>query len=253
MFGLGLSPYVDTSTSIQAAERALADLKPEGYGKVRGYLSVIFEKWKLQHGKPPSQSQGLLGAFAAPEADLPEPQRLASIKDLVPWQCAGLGCANAIDLFLKIWREYDGYLNDILKGNEFLFFWFLGMLIIDHRNDDDARYSIVNAGQVLLSIYLSSDKSILESYEKELGSLTQKTVSIAISRKKGGAATAAIKKAKGQATTDDIHRRATELLKTKEKKDVAGIIKTQTNYSKSTIHAALKSHPLGLWQKSSAS
>lgn len=68
-------------------------------------------------------------------------------------------------------------------------------------------------------------------------------------RREGQRKAADLKKLAGQVTIDEIHRLADELLKTKDQKDVAGIIVARTNRAKSTVYSALKRHPSGKWKK----
>ena len=73
MLGIGLGqfgPYIDTSASIQAAERALANLRPDGQEKIREYVSGIFRVWKFDHGRPVPRLKGLLSMFEEPDGEL---------------------------------------------------------------------------------------------------------------------------------------------------------------------------------------
>lgn len=243
---------IDTAPAIEVAERAVRNLKPAGYPQVRDYLALIFEKWKLEFGVPPSKSgYGLLGMVAESEnlVVLSDFERLHAVSPLFPWDCAGQFCHNEIDLFVIIWTQYGEYLSGYTREEGNLFFWFLGLLILEKNNDESAASSVINAGQILQRIEVNANRETLVASYELIDALGKQVDGIAQNRKKGGEATASIQKERGEATKADIHRRASILLQTKSKKDIAGIIKNVTGYSKSTIRTNLRTHPSGNWKR----
>lgn len=246
-----IPPYVDVSSAVHAAEIATANLKPEGFLQVRTYLDLIFERWKLDYGVPPREGgYGLLGSLiqSTSEKNLSDDDRKNAVLNCRPVECAGEFCTNEIDLFVIIWTQYHDYLSQHTKKSPNLFFWFLGLLILDNKQTETANVSVANAGQILQRIFNSVDQETIASDRIMISVLESQAEGIRSSRKKGGEATAAIKKEKGIATSQEIHRRASHLLITHDKRDIVGVIKRATGYSNSTIRACLKSHESGLWK-----
>lgn len=241
--------FIDTTPSVDAATRALSNLKLEGYENVRGFLEAIFGTWKFDHGHPPrAGGGGLLDLFTTPAPALTEDERLSAVCKLQPWECAGPTCSNSIDLFIKIWTEHGPWLQDQLNGSPNLFYWMLGTLILDHP-DRKFDHSVVSAGQILISLYASADRDWIEYSNNQLAYLGEQQSAITRSRQRGGKATGVGRKLQGMETKSEIHRMATTLLLTKDKKDIAGIITQKIGLSKTTVHGALQSHPSGKWRK----
>lgn len=240
--------FIDTTPSVDAATRALSNLKPEGCADVRRFLDALFGKWKFDHGQPPRLGGGLLDLFTTPAPALTEDERLSAVCKLQAWECAGSSCGNFIDLFIKIWTEHGPWLQANLKENQNLFYWMLGTLILDHP-DRKFDHSVVSAGQILISLYASADRDWIEYSDNKLAYLGEQQAAITRSRQRGGKATGVGRKLQGMETKSEIHRMATTLLLTKDKKDIAGIITQKIGLSKTTVHGALQSHPSGKWRK----
>ena len=66
------------------------------------YLSAIFEQWQLKHGTKPS-FLGLLGGSSTSNINLK--LSVEDLKKYQPWQCAGWGVNNPIQLAIKLWIE----------------------------------------------------------------------------------------------------------------------------------------------------
>jgi len=73
------------------------------------------------------------------------------------------------------------------------------------------------------------------------------------SRERGGRARGEQKTKEANNNYDYINKLATGLLKTKEKRHIASIIREKTGYSKPKIYKALGLHPSSFWKKSNAS
>ena len=76
------------------AENALAFLSNEQKEALWDYLNTLFALWKLEHGDRHPKRRGLL--FLGQEIPFAE---------AMPWQCAGIGVSNNIDLAFKLWIE----------------------------------------------------------------------------------------------------------------------------------------------------
>ncbi|MFC0131405.1 hypothetical protein CR105_03015 [Massilia eurypsychrophila] len=240
---------IDTTASVDAATRAVSNLRPEGSVEVRGFLDALFGTWKFDFGRPPStRGVGLLDFYTPPAPEPTEDERLSAVSKLQAWECAGPLCGNSIDLFIKIWTEHGAWLQGHLDANPNLFYWMLGTLILDH-SDRKFGHSVVSAGQILISLYASADRDWIEYSDNKLAYLGGQQAAINRSRRNGGKATGETRKLQGSETKAEIHRMATALLLTKEKREIAGIITQKVGKSKSTVHEALQSHPSGKWRK----
>lgn len=65
---------------------------------------------------------------------------------------------------------------------------------------------------------------------------------------RAGSITGTLKKEKAQPDHDKINKKASELLKTKDKRNIASIIQEHFGYSRNKVYSALKNHPSGNWK-----
>lgn len=96
----GLDPYLLHLIEIISEE--LKDVPPHPIDSLYAWLCTVFELWKLEHGEEP-KGQGLLGWNRPP------------FDEAKPYQCAGHGVRNNIDLAYELHHQKYQKFEDILE------------------------------------------------------------------------------------------------------------------------------------------
>lgn len=83
------------------AKNMLPSDNSEIIDKASDYIELVFKKWQIEHGVKPNRSLGVWVYSDNIDVSLTE----EDIKKYKPWECAGWGVANKIDLALKLWVD----------------------------------------------------------------------------------------------------------------------------------------------------
>lgn len=145
----------------------------------------------------------------------------------------------------RLFESHIKYLRGQAQKNGLRFIDLLSASINSPRNAIAERIQSPDAFETkLIAIYR------LEFYEWAANQAIQDAENALPSlkaRKRGEVESRVVRKALADKNKTDILAKATLLLRTKEKREISGIIMKQTGFSRATVLSALKSHPSGKW------
>ena len=173
MFGSSHISQHDLQGPIDQAKEVLQGLNDKSIEILWDWLGRVFQVWKSQHGQPPQRGGGLLTSGPAPEL----------FDEAEPYQCAGLGISNNIDLALKLRDDdYKPFLEVIEAAS---LARVLAALILKEATPVNAA-SVFKASELLRKIKEADNKRVMAQLKKLAAAGLKQEQTLASGRLAGG-------------------------------------------------------------------
>ena len=174
MFGSSHISHHDLQRPVDQAKEVLQGSSAKGIETLWNWLGAVFQLWKSEHGQAPHQG-GLLGRGPSPEF----------FDEAKPYECAGLGISNSIDLALKLWGDsYEPFLKVIETAT---LERVLAVLILKEATPVNAA-SVFRASELLHKIKEAYNKLVMDQLTPLAAAGLKQKRNLSSGQEKGAAA-----------------------------------------------------------------